>query len=169
MQSIFITIICICVALFAACGTRAGSDADSRGHNIVDKQKTISEVLEAQAKLISLYRQGNFAEALAVDLDSEDFRCIKNGKIETYDELAARYKKMVADSQIKQMDYQVNDQHFNVINADNVLTTLSVKLTITMNNGSAAVQDLGETILWQRIAGKWRLAHYHASESPKQQ
>ena len=81
--------------------------------------------------------------------------------------LAARYKKMVADDQVKQMDYQINDQHFNVINADNVLTTLSVKLTITMNNGSTLVQNLGETILWQRIDGQWRLSHYHASEFPK--
>lgn len=107
-------------------------------------------------------------DTLAVDLDSENFRCIKNGKIETYDELAARYKKMVADNQVKQMDYQISDKHFNVINADDVLTTLSVKLTITMNNGNTVVQDLGETILWQRIEGQWRLAHYHASESPKQ-
>ena len=135
----------------------------------MDKEKAISEVLEVEARLISLYKQGAFLDALAVDLDSKSFRCTKNGKIETYDELAARYKKMVADNQVKQMDYQINDQHFNVINADNVLSTLSVTLTITMSNGSTLVQDsLAETILWQRIDGQWRLAHYHASELPKQ-
>ena len=135
----------------------------------MDREKIISEVLEVQARLISLYKQGAFLDALAVDLDSEHFRCIKNGKIETYAELAARYNKMVADNKVNKMDYQINDQHFNVINADNVLATLSVTLTITMSNGSTLVQDsLAETILWQRIDGQWRLAHYHASELPKQ-
>jgi hypothetical protein len=157
------------LALIAACSNPVETELDSQGNNIMQKEKVISEVLEVQDRLISLYKQGAFLDALAVDLDSENFRCIKNGKIETYDELAARYKKMVADNQVKQMDYQVNDQHFNVINADNVLTTLSVKLTITMNNGNTLVQDLGETILWQRIDRQWRLAHYHASEFPKQQ
>ena len=52
----------------------------------MDKEKTISEMREAQDRLISLYKQGAFLDALAVELDSENFRCIKNGKIETYDE-----------------------------------------------------------------------------------
>jgi hypothetical protein len=167
MRSVFTLI--IFVALFTACSKPAVTDPDSQGNNIMDKEKVISEVLEAQDRLISLYKKGAFLDALAVDLDSENFLCIKNGKIETYDELAARYKKMVADGQVKQMDYQVNDQHFNVIDADNVLTTLLVKLTVTMNNGGTVVQDLGETILWQRIDGQWRLAHYHASEIPMEQ
>jgi hypothetical protein len=167
MRSIFTAI--VCVALFTACSKSAATDSDSQGKNVMDKEKIISEVLEVEARLISLYRQGAFLDALAVDLDSKNFRCIKNGKIETYDELAARYKKIVVDNQVKQMDYQINDQHFNVINADNVLSTLSVKLTMTMRNGSTLVQDsLAESILWQRIDGQWRLAHYHASELPKQ-
>lgn len=166
MRSVFMAI--LFAALFTTCSRPDGNASGSQGNNIMDKEKVISKVLEAQNRLISLYKRGAFMDALAVDLDSENFRCIKNGKIETYDELAARYKKMVADNQVKQMDYQISDQHFNVINADDVLTTLSVKLTITMNNGNTVVQDLGETILWQRIEGQWRLAHYHASESPKQ-
>ena len=158
-----------CIALLIACVTPALANPVSQGKINVDNQKIISEVLEAQHRLISLYKQGKFLDALAIDLDSDNFRCIKNGKIETYDELAARYRKMVADKQVKRMDYQINKQHFNVINADNVLTTLSVNLTITMSNGSSIVQDsLGETILWQRVDGEWRLAHYHASASPKQ-
>ena len=77
---------------------------------------------------------------------------------------------MVDDKQVEQMDYRINEQHLNVINADNVLTTLSVELTMTMSNGSSIVQDsLGETILWQRVDGQWRLAHYHASEPPRKQ
>src|SRR5688500_17496344 len=156
-----------CIALLTACSTAAL--ADTQGTIIMDKDRIISEILETQTKLISLYKQGRFLDALAVDLDSDDFRCIKNGKIETFDELAARYRKMVADKQVSQMDYHINEQHFNVLSADNVLTTLSVRLTITMSNGSSIVQDpLGETILWQRVDGEWRLAHYHASDSPKQ-
>ena len=158
-----------CIALLAAFCTPLLADPRPQEKIIMDKRKIISEVLEAQARLISLYRQGKFLDALAVDLDSDTFRCIKNGKIETYDELAARYRKMVSDKQVSQMDYQINDQHFNVLNADNVLTTLSVKLKITMNNGSSIVQGpLGETILWQRVDGEWRLAHYHASDSREQ-
>ena len=158
-----------CIALLIACVIPALANPVSQGKIIVDNENIISEVLEAQHRLISLYKQGKFLDALAIDLDSDNFRCIKNGKIETYDELAARYRKMVAEKQVKRMDYQIDKQHFNVINADNVLTTLSVNLTITMSNGSSIVQDsLGETILWQRVDGEWRLAHYHASDSPKQ-
>jgi hypothetical protein len=158
-----------CIALLTACGTPALADPLVRGTIIMDNEKIISEVLKAQARLISLYKEGKFLDALAVDLDSDSFRCVKNGKIETYDELSARYRKIVADKQVKRMNYQINQQHFNVINSDNVLTTLSVKLTITMSDGSTIVQDpLGETILWQRVEGEWRLAHYHASDSPKQ-
>jgi hypothetical protein len=157
------------IALLIAVATPALANPVSQGKNIVDNERIISEVLEAQDKLISLYKQGKFLDALAVDLDSDKFRCIKNGKIETYDELAARYRKVVADKQVKRMDYQIDKQHFNVINSDNVLTTLSVNLTITMSDGSSIVQNsLGETILWQRVDGKWRIAHYHASDSPKQ-
>lgn len=159
-----------CTVLLTACGTLPMAEPGSQGKIIMSNEQIISEVLDAQARLISLYKQGKFLDALAVDLDSDNFRCIKNGKIETYDQLSARYEKMVDDKQVKQMDYQINEQHFNVINADNVLTTLSVKLAITMSNGSSIVQDsLGETILWQRIDGQWRLAHYHASEPPKKQ
>ena len=166
MQGTFTTLACI--ALLTACGTPALADPVLQGKIIVNNESVISEILEAQAKLISLYKQGKFLDALAVDLDSENFRCIKNGKIETYDDLAARYKQMVAEKQVSQMDYEIKEQHFNVIDSENVLTTLSVKLTITMSNGSRIVQDpLGETILWQRVEGEWRLAHYHASDSPK--
>jgi hypothetical protein len=158
-----------CIALLIAFATPALANSVSQGKIIVDNEKIVSEVLEAQNKLISLYKQGKFLDALAVDLDSDKFRCIKNGKIETYDELAARYRKMVADNQVKRMDYEIDKQHFNVRNSDNVLTTLSVNLTITMSDGSSIVQDsLGETVLWQRVDGAWRLAHYHASDSPKQ-
>jgi hypothetical protein len=39
-----------------------------------------------------------------------------------------------------------------------------------MSSGNTIVQDgLGETILWQRVDGQWRLAHYHASEPQKKQ
>ena len=158
-----------CIALLTVCGAPASADPLVQGKIIVDNEQIISEVLKAQARLISLYKNGKFLEALAVDLDSDGFRCVKNGKVETYNELSARYRKMVADKQVMRMDYQINEQHFNVINSENVLTTLSVKLTITMSNGSSIVQDqLGETILWQRVDGEWRLAHYHASASPKQ-
>lgn len=158
-----------CIALLTACGTPASADPSVQGTIIMDNEKIISEVLKAQGRLISLYKDGKFLDALAVDLDSDKFRCVKNGKIETYNELSARYRKMVADKQVKQMDYQINEQHFNVINSDNVLTSLSVKLTITMSDGSSIAQGpLGETILWQRVDGEWRLSHYHASDSPKQ-
>lgn len=142
----------------------------SQGKIMMSNEQIISEVLDAQTRLISLYKHGKFLDALAVDLDSNHFRCIKNGTIEDYDQLAARYRKMVDDKQVRQMHYQINEQHFNVINADNVLTTLSVKLTIAMSNGDTIVQDgLGETILWQRVDGQWRLAHYHASGPQKKQ
>ncbi len=132
----------------------------------MDHAKVISEVIQAQTKLLTLYKQGKFLDALAVDLDSDCFRCIKNGKIETYDELAVRYRKMISDGQIVQMDYQIHSQHFDVLNADNVLTTLSATLTITISNGNSVVQGpLGETILWKRVDDEWRLAHYHASDS----
>ena len=132
----------------------------------MDHATVIADVLRAQTKLLSLYKQGKFLDALAVDLDSDSFRCIKNGKIETYDELAVRYRKMVSDGQVIQMDYQIDSQHFDVLNADNVLTTLSATLTITMSNGNSVVQGpLGETILWKRVDDEWRLAHYHASDS----
>lgn len=132
----------------------------------MDHATVIADVLQAQTKLLSLYKQGKFLDALAIDLDSDSFRCIKNGKIETYDDLAVRYRQMVSDGQVIQMDYQINSQHFDVLNADHVLTTLSATLTITMSNGYSVVQGpLGETILWKLVDDEWRLAHYHASDS----
>ncbi len=149
--------------------TSCKTNHNNSKNNTMDKEKIKSEIIQTETNLITLYKQGEFMKALSIDLNSPDFRCIKNGKIETYEALETRYKKMVDEKRLKNMDYKVASRDFNFINADNVLVTLSINLTIIMSDGNTLMQGpIAETILWQRIDNNWQLGYYHASELPKE-
>ena len=142
------------------------SNSNNTKDNKMDKEKIKAEIVQTLNQLLDTYRQGDFMKALAIEVESPDFRAIVNGKIDNYSTLTERYKKLTAGKLVKSMDYQIETQDFNFINADNVLTTLKVKLITTMNDGTINTKPLAETILWQRIDNKWKLGHYHATEIP---
>lgn len=132
----------------------------------MNKEKIKAEIEQTLNQLLDTYRQGDFMKALSIEVESPDFRAIVNGRIDNYLTLAERYKKYSEEKLFKSMDYQIESQDFNFINAENVLTTLKVKLTTTLNDGTIITKPLAETILWQRIENNWRLGHYHATEIP---
>lgn len=132
----------------------------------MNKEKIKAEIEQTLNQLLDTYRQGDFMKALSIEVESPDFRAIVNGRIDNYLTLAERYKKYSEEKLFKSMDYQIESQDFNFINAENVLTTLIVKLTTTMSDGTIITKPLAETILWQRIENNWRLGHYHATEIP---
>ena len=147
---------------FYSCQTQSNNS----NNNTMDKEKIRSEIIQTENGLLEAYRQGDFMKALAIEVESADFRAIVNGRIDNYSTLAERYKKVTADKLVKSMDYQIENQDFNFINDDNVLVTLKVKLVTTMSDGNVFSKPLAETILWQRIDNKWKLGHYHATEIP---
>ena len=155
-------VIIISAILFYSCQTKTNNS----NNNIMDKEKIKSEIIQTENSLLETYRKGDFMKALAIEVESPDFRAIVNGRIDNYSTLSERYKKVAADKIIKSMDYQIEDQNFNFINADNVLVTLKVKLSTTMSDGNVSSKPLAETILWQRIDNVWKLGHYHATEIP---
>lgn len=135
----------------------------------MDKEKIKSEIIQAETELLTAYREGEFIKALHMEVNSPDFRCIINGIISDYETLEARYKKVVSENTLKSLDYTVESRHFNFINADNVLVTLTVNLTTTMSDGNTLTKGpTAETILWQRINNNWLLGYYHASDIPKE-
>ena len=154
----------IATLVFCSCQTTSNNS----NNNTMDKEKIKSEIIQTENDLLETYRLGDFMKALAIEVESPDFRAIVNGRIDNYSTLAERYKKVTADKLIKSMDYQIENQDFNFINADNVLVTLKVKLLTTMSDGNVISKPLAETILWQRIENKWRLGHYHATEIPSE-
>ena len=155
-------VIIISAILFYSCQTKTNNS----NNNIMDKEKIKSEIIQTENSLLETYRKGDFMKALAIEVESPDFRAIVNGRIDNYSTLSERYKKVAADKIIKSMDYQIEDQNFNFINADNVLVTLKVKLSTTMSDGNVSSKPLAETILWQRIDNLWKIGHYHATEIP---
>ena len=168
IQQIMKKIIALTTIILAIVVISCRTTHNNSNKNTMDKEKIKSEIIQAETNLITLYKQGEFMKALSIDLNSPDFRCIKNGKIETYEALETRYKKTVDEKRLKSMDYKVESRDFNFINADNVLVTLSITLNITMSDGNLSTQGpIAETILWQRIENNWRLGYYHASELPK--
>lgn len=152
----------IATLVFCSCQTTTNNS----NNNLMDKEKIKSEIIQTENNLLETYRQGDFMKALNIEVESPDFRAIVNGRIDNYSTLAERYKKISDGKLVKSLDYQIENQDFNFINSDNVLVTLKVKLTTTMNDGMAITKPLAETILWQRIENKWRLGHYHATEIP---
>ena len=152
----------IATLVFCSCQTKPNNS----NNNAMDKEKIKSEIIQTENDLLETYRQGDFMKALTIEVESADFRAIVNGRIDNYSTLAERYKKITADKLVKSIDYQIENQDFNFINADNVLVTLKEKLVTTMIDGNVISKPLAETILWQRIENKWRLGHYHATEIP---
>ena len=140
--------------------------SNNANNNTMDKEKIKCEIIQTENELLETYRQGDFLKALTIEVESPDFRAIVNGRIDNYSTLSERYKKVATDKLVRSMDYQIESQDFNFINADNVLVTLKVKLVTTMSDGNVSSKPLAETILWQRIDNKWKLGHYHATEIP---
>ena len=140
--------------------------SSNKENQTMDKEKIKSEIIQTENELLETYRQGDFMKALAIEVESPDFRAIVNGRIDNYSTLSERYKKVAAEKLVRSMDYQIETQDFNIINADNVLVTLRVKLVTTMSDGNVSSKPLTETILWQRIDNLWKIGHYHATEIP---
>ena len=161
-KNIFTLIAIVATLVFFSCQTKPNNSKN----NTMDKEKIKSEIIQTENELLKTYRQGDFMKALAIEVESPDFRAIVNGRIDNYSTLSERYKKVAAEKLVKSMDYQIENQDFNFINADNVLVTLKVKLVTTMSDGNVSSKPLAETILWQRIDNVWKLGHYHATEIP---
>jgi hypothetical protein len=160
----FTLIAIVATLVFFSCQTKPNNS----NNDTMDKEKIKSEIIQTENELLETYRQGDFMKALAIEVESPDFRAIVNGRIDNYSTLSERYKKVAAEKLVRSMDYQIETQDFNFINADNVLVTLKVKLVTTMSDGNVSSKPLAETILWQRIDNVWKLGHYHATEIPKE-
>lgn len=134
----------------------------------MDKEKIKSEVMQAEANLLTALRQGELMKGVSIHLNSPDYRNIWNGEIKTYETLEARIK-IGMEKGLKSIDYKVENRDFNFINADNVLETITATETTTMSDGNSAISGLtAVSILWQRIDNIWRLGYLHASELPKE-
>ncbi|MBI5823404.1 MAG: nuclear transport factor 2 family protein [Chloroflexi bacterium] len=134
----------------------------------MDNKIIESEVMQAEANLLTALREGELLKGVSMHLNSPDYRNIWNGEIKTYEMLEARIK-MGIEKGLKSIDYKVQSRNFSFINADIVLETLTATETTTMRDGSSATSGItAVTILWQRIDNKWQLGYLHASELPKE-
>ena len=164
MKKVQISTAIILAILFFACQTTPNNSIN----NTMDKDKLKSEVMLAEANLLSALRQGELMKGVSMHLNSPDYRNIWNGEIKTYETLEARIK-MGMEKGLKSIDYNVQSRDFNFINDDNVLETLTATETSTMSDGNAATSGLtAVSLLWQRIDNNWRLGYLHASELPKE-
>jgi len=134
----------------------------------MNKEVIQSEVMQAEAGLLTALREGELLKGVAIHLNSPDYRNIWDGEVKTYAMLETRIKAGI-EKGLKSIDYHVLSRDFSFINSDNVLETLSVTETTTMGDGSSATSGItAVTILWQRIDKVWRLGYLHASELPKE-
>ena len=134
----------------------------------MNKEVLQSEVMQAEASLLTALREGELLKGVSMHLNSPEYRNIWNGEVKTYDMLATRIKLGI-EKGLKSIDYQVQSRDFSFINSDNVLETLSVTETTTMQDGSSVTSGVtAVTILWQRVDNHWRVGYLHASELPKE-
>jgi hypothetical protein len=130
----------------------------------MDNEIIQSEVMQAETNLLTALREGELLKGVSMHLNSPGYRNIWNGEVKTYEMLEGRIKAGL-EKGLKSIDYNVQSRDFNFINSDNVLETLSVTETTTMENGSSTTSGItAVSILWQRIDNHWRLGYLHASE-----
>jgi hypothetical protein len=130
----------------------------------MDNEIIQSEVMQAETNLLTALREGELLKGVSMHLNSPGYRNIWNGEVKTYEMLEGRIKAGL-EKGLKSIDYNVQSRDFNFINPDNVLETLSVTETTTMENGSSTTSGItAVSILWQRIDNHWRLGYLHASE-----
>ncbi len=134
----------------------------------MDKDKIKTEVMYAEANLLTALRQGDLMKGVSMHLNSPYYRFIWNGEIRTYEILEAHIK-MGMENGVRFIDYNVQSRYFNFINSDTVLETFTATETINMADGSSATSGQSAvTILWQRIDNEWRVGYLHGSELPKE-
>jgi hypothetical protein len=141
---------------------------DNSNNNLMDKDKILSEIMQAENNLFTALSQGELMKAVSMHINSPDYRQIWNGEVMTYEELKARVKTGIENG-LRSFDYKVKNRDFNFINTDNVLETLSVFETTIMSDGSSTTSRLtAVAILWQRVDNTWYLGYVHGSELPKE-
>jgi hypothetical protein len=139
----------------------------NKNHRLMENEKIAKEVVEAEDRLLDLLRKGQILNGLSIHLNSAGYRNIWNGEVKTYELLEKRLKQGIENG-LTSIDYQVQSRDINVINENNVLTTITVIETSHMTDAAVTSGLTVVSILWQKNDKKWRLGYLHASELPKE-